>query len=125
MKYISDPSICSRTTALALAGALLAGQAGAMSLREFQALEMNDQQGEHYANYYLIGVMEGALEAHQHAARKGAKAIICLKGGSLEPHMARQLYDAERQHNAGVYEADMPVALVMTNALARVYPCQN
>jgi hypothetical protein len=123
MKYIAKPSHCSKTTALALAGALLAGQACAMSLREFQALEMTNPQGESYAHYHLVGVMEGALEAHQHAARNGAKAVICLKGRSLEPRMARPLYDAERQRNAGVYEADMPVALVMSNALAQAYPC--
>jgi len=123
MKYTAKPSACSRAGALALAGALLAGQACAMSLRELQALEMTDQQGENYANYYLIGVMEGALEAHLHAARNGAKAAVCLKGRGLDPRMARPLYDAERQRNAGVYEADMPVALVMTNALAQVYPC--
>jgi hypothetical protein len=37
--------------------------------------------------------------------------------------MARSLFDTERQRNAGVYEADMPVQLVMTNALANFYPC--
>lgn len=123
MKHISAPNTGSRTAVLVLASALLASQASAMSLRELQALEMTDQQGENYANYYLVGVMEGALEAHLHAVRNGAKAAICLKGRSLEPHMARHLYDAERQRNEGVYEADMPVALVMTNALAQVYPC--
>lgn len=106
-----------------MAAALLAGQAGAMSLRELQALEMTAQQGENYANYYLVGVMEGALEAHLHAVRNGAKAVICLKGRSLEPHMARRLYSTERQRNADVYEADMPVALVMTHALTQAYPC--
>jgi hypothetical protein len=123
MKFIPDPSTCSKTRALALAGALLAGQACGMSLRELQALEMTHQEGENYASYYLIGVMEGALEAHLHAARNGAKAVVCLKGRGLEPRMARPLYDAERQRNADVYEADMPVALVMTNALAQAYPC--
>lgn len=123
MKYIPNPIASSRTSVLALAAALLAGQACAMSLRELQALEMTDQQGENYANYYLVGVMEGALEAHLHAARNGAKAVICLKGRDLDPSMARHLYAAERQRNAGVYEADMPVPLVMSNALAHVYPC--
>jgi hypothetical protein len=123
MQYKVDPSTRSKAKALALAGALLASQACAMSLREFQALEKTDPQGEHHAHYYLVGVMEGELEAHQHATRSGAKAVICLKGRSLEPRMARQLFDAERQRNAGVYEADMPVALVMSNALAQAYPC--
>lgn len=124
MKTTSAPSIFARTAALALAGALLASQASAMSLRELQALGMTDQQGENYTNYYLVGVMEGALEAHLQAVRNGAKAVICLKGRRLEPHMARHLYDAERRRSAGIYEADMPVTLVMTNALAHAYPCQ-
>lgn len=123
MKHTSTRSTLSRTAPLALAGALLAGQASAMSLRDFQALGMSDLAGENYAHYYLVGVMEGALEAHLHAVRQGAKAVICLKGRSLEPNMARNLYDAERLRSADVYEADMPVALVMTHALAHVYPC--
>jgi len=123
MKYISKSSTGSRTSALVLVSALLVGQASAMSLRELQALEISEEQGENFASYYLVGVMEGALEAQLHAARNGAKAVICLKGRSLEPHMARHLFDAERQRNAGVYEADMPVSLVMTNALTQVYPC--
>lgn len=113
----------SRTAAVVLAAVLLTSQASAMSLREWQALEKTDQQGEFYANYYLVGVMEGALEAHQQDVRNGAKAVICLKSRRLEPNMARNLYDTERQRNAGLYEADMPVALVMTNALANFYPC--
>jgi hypothetical protein len=106
-----------------LASTWLASQASAMSLRELQALEMSDQQGENYVHYYLVGVMEGALEVHQQDVRNCAKAVICLKGRRLEPHMARSLFDTERQRNAGVYEADMPVQLVMTNALANFYPC--
>ncbi len=94
-----------------------------MSLRELQALGMTDQAGVEYAHYYLVGVMEGALEAHLHAVRNGAKAVICLKSRRLAPHMARSLYDAERLRNIDVYEADMPVALVMTNSLAHFYPC--
>lgn len=124
MKHISNASTVSRTAALALASALLTSHASAMSLRELQALGMTDQQGENYANYYLVGVMEGALEAHRHAVRNGAKAVVCLKGRRLEPHMARDLYDTERQRNEDLYEADMPVALVMTNALTQAYPCQ-
>ena len=123
MKHTFTRRTLSQTAALALAGALLSGQASAMSLRELQALGMAEQQGENFAHYYLVGVMEGALEAHQHAVRNGAKAVICLKSRRLEPHMARSLYDAERLRNADVYEADMPVALVMTNSLANFYPC--
>lgn len=124
MKTIATRSSFLTTVALALAGTLLAGSASAMSLRELLSLEMTDQAGEDYASYYLVGVMEGALEAHLHAVRQGAQAVICLKGRSLEPHMARHLYEAERLRNIDVYEADMPVALVMTNALANAYPCQ-
>ncbi|WP_296491241.1 hypothetical protein [Rhodoferax sp.] len=123
MNYSPMPSTWLITGALALTGTLLAGQACAMSLRELQALEMTNQQGENHANYYLIGVMEGALEAHLHVARNGAKAVVCPKGRDLEPSMARNLYDAERQRHADVYEADMPVPLVMTNALKQAYPC--
>lgn len=123
MQLHSTLATWSRTAVLVLASAWLANQASAMSLRELQALEMSDQQGENYVHYYLVGVMEGALEAHQQDVRNGAKAAICLKGRRLEPYMARSLFDTERQRNAGVYEADMPVQLVMTNALANFYPC--
>lgn len=123
MQHIFNHGPRARSRALALAAVLLASQANAMSLRELQALEMADPQSEIHAGYYLVGVMEGALEAHLHAVRNGAKAAICLKGRSLEPHMARRLFDAERQRNEGVYEADMPVSLVMTNALTQAYPC--
>ncbi|MCF8161014.1 MAG: hypothetical protein K9J76_09945 [Polaromonas sp.] len=109
--------------ALALAGALSAGAAHSMSLRELQALEKSHKQGEHYARYYLVGVMEGALEAHLQDVRNGAKARICLKGRRLEPHMAQNLFDAERERNAELYEADMPVQLVLANGLAHTYPC--
>ena len=94
-----------------------------MSLRQLQTLEMTDALGENHANYYLVGVMEGALEAYLHAARNGAKAVVCLKGRGLEPRTARNLYATERQRNADIYEADMPVSLVMANALAQAYPC--
>jgi hypothetical protein len=97
--------------------------ANAMTLRELRALDASNKQGEDYANYYLVGVMEGALEAHAQAVRQGARPSICLNGRRLEPRMARGLLDGELRRNAGVYEADMPVQLVMTNALATVYPC--
>lgn len=113
-----------RTAAFAVLAAVLATTAHAMTIRELRALEVSDKkQGEAYVNYYLVGVMEGALEAHAHGVRNGAKPQICLNGRKLEPRMAKGLYDTELQRNAGVYEADMPVQLVMVNALGTVYPC--
>ena len=95
-----------------------------MSLRELRALEKSGKNGIFYANYYLVGVMEGALEAHDHGVRNGATATICLNGRRLEPRMAKSLFDTERKRNADMYEVDMPAQLVMANALATVYPCQ-
>ena len=37
--------------------------------------------------------------------------------------MALSLYRTELRRNAELYEADMPVPLVMLNALERVYAC--
>ncbi len=122
MLFFKSPSL--RTLAAIVSGVLLCTAASAMSLREMRALEAsNKKQGEHYLNYYLVGVMEGALEAHNQAVRNGAKPSICLNGRRLEPHMARSLFDTELSRNAGIYEADMPVQLVMTNALVTVYAC--
>ena len=120
--FFTPPS--HRTIAAALSGLLLCTAASALSLREIRALEKSNQkQGENYANYFLVGAMEGALEAHNQAVRNGAKPSICLNGRRLEPHMARTLFDSELKRNAGVYEADMTVQLVMTNALVTVYAC--
>ena len=95
-----------------------------MSIRELRALEKSDKkQGENYVRYYLVGAMEGALEAHAHGVRNGAKPTICLNGRRLEPRMAKDLFDTELKRNDGVYEADMPAQLVMTNALVAVYGC--
>ncbi len=94
-----------------------------MTLREFRALEKSDRQGPSYASYYIVGAVEGILEAHLHDQRNGAKAVICLHGRRLEPHMARGLFDAELRRNEGVYEADMPVQLVLRNALETAYGC--
>ena len=108
----------------AILGLALCTQANAMTLREMRALEKSDKkQGANYVNYFLVGAMEGALEAHNQAVRNGAKPSICLNGRRLEPHMARSLFDTELQRNTGVYEADMSVQLVMTNALISVYAC--
>ncbi len=114
-----------RACVLLLAGASLAANASAMSLRELRALEKSNKQGIHYANYYLVGVMEGVLEAHAHGVRNGAKPTICLNDRRLEPHMAKSLYDTELKRNADLYEADMPVQLVLVNALATVYACSD
>lgn len=124
MQRSSAPANISRVLAPLLATALFASfAANTMSLRELQALEKSDKQGENYVRYYLVGVMEGALEAHSQDVRNGGKPVICLKGRRLEPHMAQNLFDTELQRNAGVYEADMPVQLVLTNALVNTYPC--
>jgi hypothetical protein len=113
-----------RVASLLLLVLLAASAAQAMSIRELRALEKSDKkQGENYVRYYLVGAMEGALEAHAHGVRAGAKPAICLNGRRLEPRMAQSLYDTELQRNEGVYEADMPVSLVLTNALSTVYPC--
>nr|WP_315495383.1 hypothetical protein [uncultured Rhodoferax sp.] len=95
----------------------------AMTIREMRTLEKKEKLGSTYTDYYLVGVMEGAVEAHNQAVRDGAKPSICLNGRRLEPSMAKSLYTAELKRNADVYEADFPVQLVLTNALTTVYPC--
>lgn len=111
---------------VALSGLLLLTfqSSSAMSIRELRALENSDKkQGANYKRYYLVGAMEGALEAHAQGVRAGAKPGICLNGRRLLPSMAEGLYQTELQRNSEVYEADMPVTLVMANALATVYAC--
>ncbi len=113
-----------RLAVTAFAGfALLCASAQAMTIREMRALEKTEKQGSTYTDYYLVGVMEGAVEAHNQAVRQGAAPTICLNGRKLEPHMAKGLYTTELKRNADVYEADFPVQLVVTNALSTVYPC--
>ncbi len=103
---------------------LLATATSAMSIRELRGLEQSDKDhGESFVQYYLVGAMEGALEAHAHGLRAGAKPLLCLNGRRLEPRMAKPLYDGELKRNAGLYEADMPVQLVLFNALASAYSC--
>lgn len=97
--------------------------AHAMSLRELRALEKAEKQGRTYIDYYLVGVMEGVLEAHNQAVRNGATPSICLNGRRLEPRMARGLFDGELRRNKDLYEADMPVELVLRGALEAGYPC--
>jgi hypothetical protein len=112
-----------RVTASVLLASLLL-PAAAMSLREMAALEKSDpKHGAEYVQYYLVGAMEGALETNAHVVRAGGKPLFCLNGRRLEPRMARGLVDAERKRHPGVYEADMPVQLVMLQALATSYPC--
>ncbi len=104
--------------------ALTVQAATAMSIRELRALEKSDtKQGGNYKRYYLVGAMEGVLQAHDQGARAGAAASICLNGRRLEPAMAEGLYQTELRRNSDLYEADMPVSLVMNAALSTVYPC--
>jgi hypothetical protein len=113
-----------RAVALGSLLALTAQSASAMSIRELRALEKSDsKQGANYKRYYLAGAMEGVLEAHEQGLRAGAKPSICLNGRRLLPSMAEGLYQTELQRNRDVYEADMPVTLVLFNALGTVYPC--
>lgn len=63
-------------TGLALLCLLGGTSAQAMSLRELRTLEKTEKQGRRYTDYYLVGVMEGVLEAHHHAVRQGAKPTI-------------------------------------------------
>ena len=110
--------------ALAMACWCACAPAQAMSLRELRALEKSDKkQGDLYARYYLVGVMEGVLDAHVQMARQGAAPTLCLQGRRLEPSMARNLFDGELRRNPDVYEADMPVSLVMEQALLSAYSC--
>jgi hypothetical protein len=95
-----------------------------MSIRELAALEKSDaKQGANYKRYYLVGAMEGTVAAHDAGVRAGATATICLNGRRLEPAMAEGLYLTELKRNRDLYEADMPVQLVLDNALSTVYPC--
>lgn len=112
-----------RSALLVLASVFAAQAASAMSLRELRALEQSSEQGGTLVQYYLIGVMEGVLEAHAQALRSGAKAFICLNDRRLEPSMAQSLYQTDLKRYAELYEADMPVPLVLTHALATVYAC--
>ena len=94
-----------------------------MTIRDMRALEKTEKLGGTYTDYYLVGVMEGALEAYHRAVRSGAAPIICLNGRRLLPSMAKGLFTTELKRHAELYEADMPVEMVMLNALATDYPC--
>jgi hypothetical protein len=126
----TDTRLYSATFAIRTAMAILvcsglATFASAMSLRELRDLEKSSKQGEHYANYYLVGVMEGVLEANAYGVRNGASPKVCLNGRRLEPRLARSLYETELKRNEGTYEADMAVQLVLVNALTTVYSCSG
>ena len=111
---------------LALVGLVAAGTAcQAMSIRELRMLEANEKDGKLYANYYLVGVMEGLREASDAAQRAGQKPPFCIEGRKLEPAMARSLYQSELARNADSYEADMPVQLVLSSALRSSYRCTH
>ncbi len=106
-------------------GMVVLASASGMTLREIRGLELTDKkQGEAYVNYYLVGAMEGAVEANASHVRAGGKPLFCQNGRRLEPRMARSMYDTELKRNAELYEADMSVPLVMGNALATAYPCE-
>lgn len=99
--------------------------AQAMTIREFRTLEAKDKNGQAYGSYYLVGVMEGLSDASETSLRNGQKPPFCIESRKLEPSMARSLYKTELKRNADLYEADMPVQLVMSNALASSYRCTH
>ena len=104
---------------------LIATSSGAMSLRQLSALEKQDKQGPNYVRYYLVGVIEGLIDAEKVRAAEGANPRICPADKRMEPAMAQSLFEAERKRNRDMYEADMPVTLVMRNALQNAYPCDE
>jgi hypothetical protein len=113
-----------RAALLGLMLTMVAASVSAISIRELRALEASDKdQGVLYVQYYLVGAMEGLLEANAHVARSGGKPSICPNGRKLEPRMAKPLYDGELRRNAGLYEADMPAQLVLLNAMVAAYAC--
>ncbi len=69
--------------------------------------------------------MEGVVDAHAHSVRLGAKPRFCIDCRRPEPCMAKPLLDAELKRNADWYEADMPVQLVITNAVVNAYVCSS
>ena len=104
---------------------LLTTSVSAMSLRELRQLERsNAKQGEWYVQYYLIGVLEGLQEANATIVRQGGSALFCQNDKRLDTAQAKRMFDAERKLNADLYEADMPVQLVMLNAMVSIYPCK-
>jgi hypothetical protein len=116
--FMLRPALCC-TLALAVVSPV-----SAMTIRELRALEKSEaKQGANYKRYYLVGTIEATIAAHDDGVRAGAAASICLNGRRLEPAIAEGLYQTELKRNSDLYEADMPVSLVVGNALRTVYPC--
>jgi hypothetical protein len=104
---------------------LLLATVNAMSLRELRQLERaNPKQGDLYVQYYLIGVLEGIQEANTALTRAGGNPLYCQNSRRLDATQAQTIFNTERKRNAELYEADMPVQLVMMNALANTYSCE-
>lgn len=104
---------------------IITSTASAMSLRELRQLERaNPKQGDLYVQYYLIGVLEGIQEANAALTRSGGKPLYCQNGRRLDATRAQSIFNTERKRNAELYEADMPVQLVMMNALTATYSCE-
>ncbi|MGJ7608144.1 hypothetical protein ACSFA7_27685 [Variovorax sp. LT1R20] len=117
-----------RTACLSMLVFALAAGVGAqaMTIREFHTLEVKEKkEGKAYASYYLVGVLEGLREASDAARRTGQKPLFCVDGRRLEPSMARSLFQAELKRNAELYEADMPVQLVLSTALQNSFRCAS
>lgn len=111
---------------VACSGVLLAAaSAQAMSIRELRTLEANQADGRSHASYYLVGVLEGLREAADAAQRAGLQPTFCVAGRRLEPAMARSLYEAELRRQSDLYEADMPVPLVLAAALKSSFRCKE
>jgi hypothetical protein len=99
--------------------------AHAMSIRQLHALEASDKNhGKDYATYYLVGVMEGLREAAEAEQRAGQPPLFCVNDRRFGPDMARPVFEGEMARNRGLYEADMPVQLVMSAALQNAYACR-
>jgi hypothetical protein len=120
--YLFSRSVYASITAM-LACVFVATSAQALTLREMRTLEVSDKQGKAFVQYYLIGVLEGVLEANAQSVRAGNKPLFCTEGRRLLPSMAKSIYDTEIKRNTELYEADMPAQLVMTNALVNAYTC--
>ncbi len=115
--------VVSRLLACAVLLGLGVAAVQAMSIRELRTLEANEKDGSAYASYYLVGVVEGLREASDTAQRAGQKPAFCVEGRRLEPSMARPIYQAELTRKADLYEADMPVPLVVSAALQSTFRC--
>jgi hypothetical protein len=118
---------CGTTRWLLMLALLLGFNASvhAMTIRELRTLEATEKDGKTFANYYLVGVLEGLREAADSAEREGRKPPFCIEGRRLEPVMARSLYQTELMRNADTYEADMPVQLVLSGALRNSFHCTH